>query len=1034
MEFNDYQTAKTLFGEVCDLPKAAQHKRLQELTDNTDLINYVEKLLTQDDTHHPRVAQAVLNTLTDVAADDLKVGTTLGAWKLKKEIGHGGMGAVFLAQRVDGHFEQTAAVKVLHGIPSAKALEYLARERQILATLTHPNIARLYDGGATAHGQPFLVMEYVEGVSISRYVRKNNLSKNDVLNLIVDVCTAVSFAHQRLIVHCDIKPSNILVTPLGRPMLLDFGIARLLEVGEDPSVPSVAFSADVRSSHDRDSHVTQTKARAFTPRYASPEQQSGGTLTTATDVFSLGKMLGELLNSQIANTLKMPDNRASWGFDKADVLSAGSKPDAELLAIIAKAAHADPQRRYVTANGLATDIKRYQQRLPVSAHPTSATYIARKFSQRNWPWLVAASVFVVALGLAGLRVVAERNRAQGAELIALQQRDATVAAQALALRERDGAQQARGAAERERDRAATAEIATANQRDRAQNAEALAVAQRDRARDAEANATQSNEFLVSVFRSGEPGAKAGNVQVSVLLERAEARIDTELKGQPQVQARLYSTLGTIQRGMAEYVKAERLHKRAIEVQKSAPVVSAPKLAGKDAVAATGAAAKQQALALAGQYFAQANDLYVNGKTAEALASAREALTLREKYSAAKSLEMGESISQIGQLLTGVGNLTESTDYLERGLSIIKIAAPQGEEMAFALANFAWQQHRLGNAARAEDLGKQALALRVVQGGSIDAPYAIKQREDLSQIIAGVGRFAEAEALTKQTIAARTALHGRDNMRVANGLQRLAVFLVKQDRALEALPHYVESREIMIKTASTELPHYRSVNLNLGLAHLKLGDAAAAAAYVQLAVDYTRKFAVVEGNAKLIEYLCLLAAAYTSQQQFDEARLRLTEALAIAQSKPDQVAEVTSVMVQRSYLEALAGQFDAAQFALITPPKAPAQLAMLARVRALITKSNDVNVAVAHHEAAEQFWATHHGSNDSAAWLEKIPRATLLIQHGTLEQKLAGTTLAQQIYAQVASKLVKTAPVLHTLRQLMNAPQPSSVALKVREPA
>ena len=160
MESKDYQTAKALFCEVCDLSKAAQNKRLHELTDDTAIIDYVMQLLAQDDSHHPRVAQAVLQTLNDVAGDDVKIGTTLGAWKLTKEIGKGGMGAVFLAQRIDGHFEQTAAVKVLHGTPSAKALEYLARERQILASLTHPNIARLHGGrrsraaGCRAHSRP----------------------------------------------------------------------------------------------------------------------------------------------------------------------------------------------------------------------------------------------------------------------------------------------------------------------------------------------------------------------------------------------------------------------------------------------------------------------------------------------------------------------------------------------------------------------------------------------------------------------------------------------------------------------------------------------------------------------------------------------------------------------------------------------------------------------------------------------------------------------------------------------------------------
>ncbi len=406
MESSYYTTAKALFGEVCDLPKAAQSGRLQELTDDVALIAYVQNLLRQDYTHHPRIAGSVLAGLNAAAVEDLKVGQVLGVWKLIEEIGQGGMGQVFRAKRVDGHFEQTAAVKFLHGIPSAKALEYLARERQILAGLAHPNIARLYDGGATPQGQPYLVMEYIEGVSIDRYARNAQLSRAATLRLVIDVCSAVSFAHQRLIVHCDLKPSNIMVTPAGRPMLLDFGIARLLEVGEETdAVPAAAFSAEIRASRDPDSRGTQTKARAFTPKYASPEQRSGGSLTTATDVFSLGKMLEELL----VNALEKPNNRTS------SVIEMDTKLPSELHALIAKATATNAAARYATASELSIEIERYLKREPLMALPKTIRYLSFKFSQRNWPWMLVAGVFSV-MGLFAVRqIVSERNLALAAE-------------------------------------------------------------------------------------------------------------------------------------------------------------------------------------------------------------------------------------------------------------------------------------------------------------------------------------------------------------------------------------------------------------------------------------------------------------------------------------------------------------------------------------------------------------------------------------------------------------------------------------------
>jgi serine/threonine protein kinase len=189
------------------------------------------------------------------------------------------MGTVYLAQRSDGHFEQTAAIKVLRGIPSAAALDRLARERQILARLSHPHIARLLDGGATPQGQPFLVMEYIDGEPIDRFCARGKLSVAGVLGLLVTVCDAVTHAHAQLIIHCDLKPSNLLVGASGHVWLVDFGIARLLDL-DDSRAPQ--------------SPVSQG-AHGFTPRFSSPEQEAGEHVTTASDVFSLGRLMQELL-------------------------------------------------------------------------------------------------------------------------------------------------------------------------------------------------------------------------------------------------------------------------------------------------------------------------------------------------------------------------------------------------------------------------------------------------------------------------------------------------------------------------------------------------------------------------------------------------------------------------------------------------------------------------------------------------------------------------------------------------------------------
>ncbi len=1015
MDASQYSQAKLLFNEVCELPKASQTERLHALTDDIALIEYVQALLAQTDTDHPRVAQSVLRGLSGIAGEVVKVGMTLGAWKLAEEIGQGGMGMVFLAQRVDGHFQQTAAIKLLHGIPSAKSLEYLTRERQILATLTHPNIARLYDGGATASGQPYLVMEYVEGVSIDRYSRDHKLGVKAILRLVTDVCSAVSFAHQRLIVHCDIKPSNILVTDSGRPMLLDFGIARLVDANaplDTPVASNIEGGVSLTINTAPQASGTQTKARAFTPRYASPEQHAGLALTTATDIFSLGKMLEELLS----NALETSENKAASDPNK------GKKLDLELSAIIAKAVHEDPLKRYATVNALAADIARFQALEPVKAMPATGLYVARKFSQRHWPWLLAASFVAVGSVVAAMRITSERDRAQVAEVTALKERDATKLAQATALRERDGAQAARLSAERERDRTALAEAATAAQRDRAKQSEAFAVSERNRAMQAEAAAKQTSKFLISVFENAGPTAASGDVTAAALLDRAEKQLEKDLKDQPQVQARLYTTLGTVQRGMGAYLKAERLHARAIGLEKQT-------LAKDVKLSASDEKQRRAALELADKLFTQANDLYVNGKGTAAMMPAREALALREKNAAADAVALGESLSQVGHMLVFARKLDEGKPLLERGLSIVEKADPQGVATAYALGNLSWQRFKAGDLVGAEAMSRRALDLRVKQGGSAEAPYAIKQRQDLARIIEGAGRIDEAQALFQQTLVSRTALHGHDNIRVAIGLRRLGLSLVKQDRALEALPKYTEALAIVVKTEQKESPHYQTMNANLGMAYIQLGDYEAAAVALQQSAQYARKLAFLGWQDKLISYLNLLAFASTKLGRFDDAAAQLDEALNISlKTNDDKSVNTISTLVHMVDLASASGNFDEAATRLAQletlqkDTTLPSNLAaMLAHARARsATHKGDVAGALQAFDVAEQYWTNFYGKNTSAAWLAKTPRAQWLAAKGNPLQRAEGVDLAQQILVQLTPKLEKDAAVLMQLNQLVAA--------------
>ena len=432
---SQFKIVKELFDVVCDLPEDVRRARVLEHTDDQEVIEEVLRLVGQTSIRTTRFSTPIMSAMGALASDELKAGDRLGAWTLENEIGHGGMGAVYLAKRSDGHFEQTAAVKLIYGVPSTAALEYLARERQILANLSHPYIARLIDGGATPLGQPYLVMEYIDGVSINRYITDNKFQANQVLILFKQVFAAVSFAHEQLIVHCDLKPSNILVTPSGHPYLLDFGIAKLVD------------SANIVDALSSRASAGSSAPLAYTPRYASPEQREGAPVSTKTDIYALGVMLRDSIADQ---------------------------PD-DLRAIFAKATAPRREQRYESVAALSDDVDRYLAREPVSARKATAAYRAQKFVQRRWPWVLVGSVFVGTVVVFTVRLVSERDRAQESERVAVNERGRAEAAQTQAERERDRATDAERATAVERDRAGVAETRAVQDRDRANNFAAAAL-------------------------------------------------------------------------------------------------------------------------------------------------------------------------------------------------------------------------------------------------------------------------------------------------------------------------------------------------------------------------------------------------------------------------------------------------------------------------------------------------------------------------------------------------------------------------------
>jgi eukaryotic-like serine/threonine-protein kinase len=392
MSGSNWQKIEKIFDEAAELPRAGREDFLKKACGgDDDLRREVEALLAADEQSNDFIESPIIasNTLANLLPNNPEdsvaphlLGKRVGSYELIRELGRGGMGAVFLARRADSEYRKDVAVKLVkRGMDTDFILKRFRNERQILATLDHPNVARLLDGGTTTDGLPYFVMEYVEGLPVHQYCDVHELSVNERLHLFQSICAAVGYAHQNQIIHRDLKPNNILVTKDGIPKLLDFGIAKIL---------NPEFAVDTLAP-------TLTGMRLMTPEYASPEQIRGDKLTTASDIYSLGVLLFEILTGErpykfssrapheVARVICEDEplrassvvRRSSLSAEESNGNAAGKELICEDLEnIILKCLSKSPARRYSTAKELADDIQKYLNGLPVSApiHETSGSF------------------------------------------------------------------------------------------------------------------------------------------------------------------------------------------------------------------------------------------------------------------------------------------------------------------------------------------------------------------------------------------------------------------------------------------------------------------------------------------------------------------------------------------------------------------------------------------------------------------------------------------------------------------------------------
>ncbi len=828
-----WQRVEEVFAEVAPLPPAEREERLERLCGgDADLLREVRSLLAADGAagdflESPALSETEREDLGRAARQAAPVlpaaGWRIGPYRVERRLGQGGMGTVYLAVRDDQEYSQQVAIKVFSSSTDrADLLRRFRSERQILARLEHPNIARLLDGGTTAEGLPYLVMEYVDGEPIDRYCDRRQLGVDARLALVLQVSAAVQYAHQNLVIHRDLKPGNILVAADGNPRLLDFGIAKLLD-GTDLPLTMAA---------------TRTGQRLMTPQYASPEQVEGGAITTATDVYSLGVLLYLLLTGRLPYRVEgerggalaieravleqEPERPSTAARETAAARTGESRPgtggrsslfarlsrvrtgiDADLDNIVLLALRKEPARRYASAALLAEDLRRFRAGLPVAARPATLRYRAAKFVRRHRLGVaLAAGLLAVILGLAAVSTV-----------------------QALRL-----------------------------------------ARQRDEIRDERDKAVEVARFLEEVFQVSGPGqARGETVTAREILDQAAARLGAEraqLDEQPEVEAALATTMGNVYRELGLVDRAQPLLDRSLALRREAFGDRHPQVA--ESLHALGLLAivrgelpraealHRRALALRRELLGEADPRIaesLNGLGTALLAQAdypaaeqalRQALDLNRRHFGHDHPDVAEGLNNLGLLHKQKGDLEGAEALYREGLRIWRrLYGEKHPALATQLNNLAALQVERGDLAGAEASSRESLAVAHRLYGP-EHPEIALQLNNLGSALLLQGKSEEAEPLLRRSLALRRKLLGAEHEQVAMGLNNLGRLLHDRGELAPARPLYEEGLRISQKVFGEEHPRTATALANLAALLAESGDPAAAEPLARRALAARRK--------------------------------------------------------------------------------------------------------------------------------------------------------------------------------------------------
>jgi serine/threonine protein kinase/tetratricopeptide (TPR) repeat protein len=770
-------------------------------------------------------------------------GQTLGAYRLTSRIGQGGMGSVWLAERCDGRFEGRAAIKLLNiALVGRAGEERFRREGNILARLTHRHIAHLVDAGVSPAGQPYLVLEHVDGQTIDRYCHEHTLGIEARLLLFLDVLEAVAHAHANLIVHRDIKPANVLVSVDGQVKLLDFGIAKLLEGGAGWGQPRTAETTT----------LTREGAAALTPEYAAPEQLAGGQVTTATDVYSLGVLLYELLSGQhpagpatrspadlvraIVDTetrrvsdsvIARTETRASIALHAA---GCGTTPgrlrrmlQGDLDVIVAKALKKSAAERYASVTALAEDLRRSLRHEPISARPDTLRYRTATFVRRHLRGV--ATTLAVLLLVGGLTGVY------------------------------------------------TTRLAT----------------ERDRARLEAEKAAKVSELLTRLLTGADPYANRDTPNeptVRGLLDAGAERVQRELAGQPELQAEILTVMGRIYRRLGVYDKAQHLLEQALAIGR--PVF--------------GPEHKSLAQIL--------NDLGVlqadRGDYAAADRSLEQAVAMRRKLLGPEHTDLAITLTELARVYQDRGFNKRSEPLQREALAIRRKAlGDEDRETAVSLSGLASVLRLNGDLSGAESLLRQSLATNRKVGE--EHPNTAAPLNDLALIAAARRDFAGAESMFRQALAMNRASLGERHPVVATTLNNLSRVLAEQGKYGEALPASTEALNIALQALGGEHQLIAIYRINLASVQLARKEAAAAEVLLRQALPVRlrgpgivpiRRRTFPEDDWSIGATRSLLGATLVAQARYGEAETVLLDAYRELEATPGAPSRDAAATIAR----------------------------------------------------------------------------------------------------------------------------------------